>query len=81
MYGGFIDKFPMGALMNRVAHDPDRAVPRASLHEAAARAHRVRRIDPTFMITHRMPLEDAARGYDMFVNKHENCEKVILKAS
>ena len=39
------------------------------------------RIDPTFVITHRMALEDAPKGYDMFVNKRDNCEKIILKAS
>jgi threonine dehydrogenase-like Zn-dependent dehydrogenase len=35
-------------------------------------------IDPTFVISHRMRLEDAPRGYDMFVNKYDQCEKVVL---
>jgi threonine dehydrogenase-like Zn-dependent dehydrogenase len=35
-------------------------------------------IDPTAVITHRMPLQDAPRGYDIFLNKEENCEKVVL---
>jgi threonine dehydrogenase-like Zn-dependent dehydrogenase len=30
------------------------------------------------VITHRMRLDDVARGYDMFVNKEEGCEKVVL---
>jgi threonine dehydrogenase-like Zn-dependent dehydrogenase len=38
------------------------------------------RIDPTFVITHRMDLEDAAKGYDVFLNKEEECMKVVLKA-
>ena len=33
------------------------------------------------VITHRMPLADAAKGYDIFLNKEDNCEKVVLKAS
>ena len=37
-------------------------------------------IDPTMVITHRMPLRDAAKGDDIFLNKTDNCEKVILHA-
>ena len=36
-------------------------------------------IDPSFVITHRMRLDEAPRGYDMFLNKEDNCEKVVLK--
>jgi threonine dehydrogenase-like Zn-dependent dehydrogenase len=35
-------------------------------------------IDPSFVVTHRMALEDAPRGFDMFLNKRDNCEKVVL---
>lgn len=80
VYGGFIDKFPMGAVMNR------------SLTIRSGQAHVQRymrplldriqngEIDPTFVITHRLSLEDAAHGYDIFKNKRDNCEKVVLKA-
>jgi hypothetical protein len=27
-----------------------------------------------------MRLADAAQGYDMFMHKHDNCEKIVLKA-
>jgi threonine dehydrogenase-like Zn-dependent dehydrogenase len=37
-------------------------------------------IDPTFIITHRMPLEQAPEGYKIFNQKLENCEKIVLKA-
>jgi threonine dehydrogenase-like Zn-dependent dehydrogenase len=37
-------------------------------------------IDPSFVISHTMPLSDAPKGYDMFVNKVDNCEKIVLKA-
>jgi threonine dehydrogenase-like Zn-dependent dehydrogenase len=36
-------------------------------------------IDPSFVITHRMPLEDAPEGYRMFRNKQDHCEKIVLK--
>ena len=36
-------------------------------------------IDPTKVITHRLPLADAAKGYEMFLNKEDGCEKVVLK--
>jgi threonine dehydrogenase-like Zn-dependent dehydrogenase len=80
VYGGFIDKFPMGAVVNR------------SLTIRAAQCHVQRylrpllaritkgEIDPSFVITHRMNLKDAAKGFEMFLDKRENCEKVVLKA-
>ena len=80
VYGGFIDKFPMGAVMNR------------SLTIKSGQCHvqrymrplldRVQRgeIDPSFVITHRLPLHQAPQGYEMFLNKVDNCEKVVLSA-
>ena len=78
VYGGFIDKFPMGSLMNR------------SLTIRTGQCHvqrymrplleRIERgeIDPSFVITHRLRLEDAPMGYEMFLHKRDNCEKVVL---
>ncbi len=36
-------------------------------------------IDPTRVITHTLPLDQAPHGYDIFKNKQDNCEKVVLK--
>ena len=36
-------------------------------------------IDPSFLITHTMRLEDAPHGYDIFMNKQDECIKVVLK--
>jgi threonine dehydrogenase-like Zn-dependent dehydrogenase len=36
-------------------------------------------IDPTFVITHRMKLDDAPHGFDIFNNKVDDCIKVVLK--
>jgi threonine dehydrogenase-like Zn-dependent dehydrogenase len=81
VYAGLIDKFPMNAVMNRGL----------TIKAGQCHVHRyVRpllahiqagRIDPTMVITHRMPLEEAPRGYQIFNDKEDNCEKVVLKAS
>jgi threonine dehydrogenase-like Zn-dependent dehydrogenase len=80
VYSGFIDKFPAGSMMNRSI----------TIRTGQCHVHRYMKpllerirkgeIDPTFVITHRMSLEDAAKGYDIFNNKLDGCEKVVLKA-
>lgn len=37
------------------------------------------KIDPSFIITHEMKLDDAPHGYDIFNNKEDECIKVVLK--
>jgi threonine dehydrogenase-like Zn-dependent dehydrogenase len=80
VYAGLIDKFPMNAVMNRGL----------TLRAGQCHVHRYMQplleriergdIDPTFIISHRLGLEDVAEGYDMFVNKENECMKVVLKA-
>jgi threonine dehydrogenase-like Zn-dependent dehydrogenase len=36
-------------------------------------------IDPSFVISHEIPLEEATRGYEMFKHKEDHCTKVVLK--
>ena len=36
-------------------------------------------IDPRFVITHRLPLDEAPSGYKMFRDKQDECLKVVLK--
>ena len=36
-------------------------------------------IDPSFIITHEMSLDDAPKGYEMFKHKQDGCIKVVLK--
>jgi threonine dehydrogenase-like Zn-dependent dehydrogenase len=36
-------------------------------------------IDPSFVITHRLPLEDAPKAYQIFRDKQDECIKVVLK--
>ena len=37
------------------------------------------RIDPSFVVTHRVPLQDAPRAYETFKAKEDGCIKVVLK--
>ena len=37
------------------------------------------RIDPTVIISHRLPLSDGPRGYDIFAHHKENVLKVVLQ--
>jgi threonine dehydrogenase-like Zn-dependent dehydrogenase len=80
VYGGLIDKFPMGAVMNRsltirTGQTHVQRYMRPLLDRIAAGE-----IDPSFVITHRLPLEEAARGFEMFLAKADGCEKVVLRA-
>ena len=36
-------------------------------------------IDPSFVVSHKLPLDEAPRGYDMFKHKQDDCTKVVLK--
>jgi threonine dehydrogenase-like Zn-dependent dehydrogenase len=78
VYGGFLDKFPMGAIVNRSL----------TLRSGQCHVHRYMRpllariqageIDPSFVITHRLSLKDAPVGFDMFNQKEDECLKVVL---
>jgi threonine dehydrogenase-like Zn-dependent dehydrogenase len=79
VYSGFIDKFPMGAIVNRSL----------TIRSGQCHVHRYLRplleriergeIDPSFVITHRMTLDEAPRGFDIFNRKQEECLKIVLK--
>jgi threonine dehydrogenase-like Zn-dependent dehydrogenase len=77
-YGGLADKIPLGALMNKGL----------TIKTGQTHVHRfvpelldfIRqgRIDPSFVVTHRIPLSQAPHGYDIFRNKKDGCVKVVL---
>jgi threonine dehydrogenase-like Zn-dependent dehydrogenase len=78
-YGGFVDKFPIGAIMNRslTLRSGQCHVQRylRPLLERIVRGE----IDPSFVITHRLGLDDAPTGYETFKQKLDDCVKVVLK--
>jgi threonine dehydrogenase-like Zn-dependent dehydrogenase len=79
VYGGFVDKFPAGSWMNRSitmktgqCHVQRYMKPLLNRVEQGS-------IDPSFVVTHRLRLEDTPQGYETFKNKRDDCVKVVLK--
>lgn len=79
VYGGFIDKFPMGAFVNKGL----------TMKSGQTHVHRYLKpllekiqnneIDPSFIITHRLTLDEAPQGYETFKHREDNCIKIVLK--
>jgi threonine dehydrogenase-like Zn-dependent dehydrogenase len=79
VYASFIDKVPIGAFMNK------------GLTLKTGQTHMMRYmkplldriqagdIDPTFVISHKLPLDAAPGAYRMFRDKQDRCTKVVLK--
>jgi threonine dehydrogenase-like Zn-dependent dehydrogenase len=79
VYGGFVDKFPMGQLMNRgISIKTGQCHVQRYLRPLLERIQEGQ-IDPSFVITHKIPLSQAPNGYEMFKHKLDNCLKVVLK--
>jgi threonine dehydrogenase-like Zn-dependent dehydrogenase len=79
VYGGLDDKIPVGALMNKAL-----TIKTGQTHVQRYFRPLLERIengdiDPSFVITHRMRLDQAPKGYDLFLNKQDDCVKVVLK--
>ena len=79
VYAGFLDKIPFGAAFSK------------GLTIKCGQTHMHRymqpllklivggKIDPSFVITHRLPLGSAPDAYEVFKHKKDNCIKVVLK--
>lgn len=78
VYGGFLDKIPFGSVMNRGLTIKTGQTPVHRYLPALLERIQNGQFDMTSMITHRLPLSEAARGYDMFANKNDECIKVVL---
>ena len=79
VYGGFIDKVPLGAAF---AKGLTIRMGQTHVHRyLRPLLNRIQRdeIDPSFVISHRMALADAPRGYRMFRDKDDECVKVVLR--
>ena len=79
VYGGMADKFPIGALMEKGL-----SLKTGQTHVQKYTAKLLQlilegKIDTTFLISHRLPLEDAPKGYKMFKEQQNEVTKVVLK--
>jgi threonine dehydrogenase-like Zn-dependent dehydrogenase len=79
VYGGVVDKIPFGAAFNKGL-----TLKMGQTHVQRYLQPLLDRIvagdiDPSFVITHRLALDEAPEGYKMFKEKEDNCIKVVLK--
>ncbi|MCZ7427842.1 glutathione-dependent formaldehyde dehydrogenase [Micromonospora sp. WMMA1949] len=78
VYGGLVDKFPLGAAMNKALvlrmgqMHAQRYIPMLLDRVAAGE------IDPGYLATHPMSLEQGARGYEIFEKKEDGCLRTVL---
>ncbi|MEV4545389.1 zinc-dependent alcohol dehydrogenase [Micromonospora echinaurantiaca] len=78
VYGGLVDKFPLGAAMNKALvlrmgqMHAQRYIPMLLDRLAAGE------IDPGYLATHPMSLEQGVRGYEVFEKKQEGCLRTVL---
>ncbi|MGY0002829.1 zinc-dependent alcohol dehydrogenase [Micromonospora sp. I033] len=78
VYGGLVDKFPLGAAMNKALvlrmgqMHAQRYIP--MLLDRIA----IGEIDPGYLATHPMSLEQGVRGYELFQKKEEGCLRAVL---
>jgi threonine dehydrogenase-like Zn-dependent dehydrogenase len=79
VYIGFLDKIPFGAAMNKglTLKMGQTHVPR--YHQLLLGKIETGEIDPSFVVTHRLPLEEGPEAYRMFRDKKDGCIKVVLK--
>jgi threonine dehydrogenase-like Zn-dependent dehydrogenase len=80
VYAGFVDKFPLGSLMNRGL----------TIRTGQCHVHRYQHkllakiesgeLDPSFVASHEMNLDEAPQGYDMFMHKRDEVMKIILRS-
>jgi threonine dehydrogenase-like Zn-dependent dehydrogenase len=78
-YGGLMDKFPIGAAF---AKGLTLKLGQTHVHKyMRPLLERIRRgdIDPSFVISHTLPLDEAPRAYRMFRDKENECTKVVMK--
>jgi threonine dehydrogenase-like Zn-dependent dehydrogenase len=78
VYGGFIDKMPMGAVMNKAL-----TIKTGQTHTQRYLRPLLKRIkngeiDPSFVVTHRLKLGEAPRGFATFNNKQDGCIKIVM---
>ncbi len=79
VYGGLVDKFPMGLVMNKAL-----TIRTGQTHVNRWSGDLLRRIeagqiDPSFVITHTVPLAAGPDMYRTFRDKQDGCIKVVLK--
>lgn len=79
VYGGIIDKLPVGALMQKGLTIKTGQTHCQKYIPKLMELIQEGRIDPSFVISHTLSLEEAPEGYKMFHDRQDECTKVVLK--
>jgi threonine dehydrogenase-like Zn-dependent dehydrogenase len=78
VYGGFDDKIPMGAFMNKALAMKTGQTHMMRFMKPLLDSIQSGQIDPSFVISHRVPINRAPEMYKKFRDKEDNCTKVVL---
>jgi len=78
-YVGTPDKLPMGAFMNKGLTMKSGQTHMQKYMKPLLKKIENNEIDPSFVITHKVPLEEAPAAYKTFRDKQDGCIKVVLK--
>jgi len=78
VYGGFTDKFPLGAFMEKGLQLKTGQTHVQRYTKPLLEKIQQGKIDTTFLISHRLPLEEAPKGYENFKNNQNEWTKVVL---
>lgn len=79
VYAGFMDKFPVGALMNKAL------TVRTGQQHGQRYAERLfghiekGEMDPSFLMTHQMPLNESPKGYQLFKYDQDHCLRAVFR--
>jgi threonine dehydrogenase-like Zn-dependent dehydrogenase len=79
VYGGFADKIPLGAIVNKALTIKSGQTHVQRYMQPLLDRIQSGEIDPSFIITHRVNLEDAPAAYRMFRDKQDECIKVVVR--
>ena len=79
VYGGFVDKFPLGSFMQKGLTLKTGQTHVQRYLPGLLAAIMENKIDTTFLISHRMALEDAPKGYQLFHDEQNTTTKIVLK--
>jgi threonine dehydrogenase-like Zn-dependent dehydrogenase len=79
VYGGLIDKVPFGAIVNKAL--TVKSGQTHVQHYMKPLLERIEKgeIDPSFIISHRVNLDEAPLAYEVFRNKEDECVKVVMR--
>jgi threonine dehydrogenase-like Zn-dependent dehydrogenase len=78
VYGGLIDKFPFGMVMQKGLSIRTGQTHVNRWTEDLLQRIEIGQIDPSFVVTHRVRLEDGPDMYETFRDKKDGCIKVVM---